>query len=133
MLGWLAVKKLRQKMAGNPSPERDEGPSDTSTALENKEGPHHVSQSEVIAITTSSEQNDPVISAPRQNVEAQLSRQEKKAARRYRIRLIIGLFFPFALQALDVTIIASALPWIASDFGMCIRTCTRIPSLIHSR
>ncbi|KAF4621880.1 hypothetical protein G7Y89_g14463 [Cudoniella acicularis] len=39
------------------------------------------------------------------------------AARRYRIRLIAGLFFPFALQALDVTIIASALPWIASDFN----------------
>ncbi|EPE08749.1 tetracycline efflux protein [Ophiostoma piceae UAMH 11346] len=44
-------------------------------------------------------------------------RQEKLEARRYRWKVIIGLIFPFALQALDVTIIASALPWIATDFG----------------
>jgi hypothetical protein len=44
-------------------------------------------------------------------------KSEKSAARTYRWKLIIGLIFPFALQALDVTIIASALPWIAVDFG----------------
>ncbi|KAJ4004434.1 hypothetical protein NW766_011740 [Fusarium irregulare] len=42
---------------------------------------------------------------------------EKKAARVYRWKIILGLVAPFALQALDSTIIASALPWIASDFG----------------
>ncbi|KAH6960843.1 hypothetical protein HG530_004552 [Fusarium avenaceum] len=42
---------------------------------------------------------------------------EKKAARVYRWKIIFGLVAPFALQALDSTIIASALPWIASDFG----------------
>jgi hypothetical protein len=47
-----------------------------------------------------------------------ICRQEHIAARKYRWRVIIGLFFPFALQALDMTIIASALPWIASDFGV---------------
>lgn len=31
--------------------------------------------------------------------------------------MILGLVLPFALQALDVTIVASALPWIAVDFG----------------
>ncbi|CAH0022055.1 unnamed protein product, partial [Clonostachys rhizophaga] len=36
---------------------------------------------------------------------------------KYRWKIILGLVFPFALQALDSTIIASALPWIASDFG----------------
>ncbi|KAF4462537.1 multidrug transporter [Fusarium albosuccineum] len=41
----------------------------------------------------------------------------KSAARKYRWKIILGLFFPFALQALDATIIASALPWIAGDFG----------------
>ena len=45
-------------------------------------------------------------------------RQEKLSARRYRCKVIVGLIFPFALQALDVTIIASAFPWIATDFGM---------------
>lgn len=44
-------------------------------------------------------------------------RSEKSAARTYRWKLIAGLIFPFALQALDVTIVASALPWIAVDFG----------------
>lgn len=34
----------------------------------------------------------------------------------YRLKLIAGLLAPFALQALDVTIIASALPFIATDF-----------------
>lgn len=48
--------------------------------------------------------------------QCQTCRKKQLAARRYRIKIIVGLFFPFALQALDVTIIASALPWIASDF-----------------
>lgn len=41
----------------------------------------------------------------------------KRAARRYRWRLIAGLFVPFFVQSLDVTIIAGALPFIASDFS----------------
>lgn len=41
----------------------------------------------------------------------------KKAARKYRWKIILGLLLPFTLQALDITIIASALPWIAVDFG----------------
>ncbi|KAF6841323.1 major facilitator superfamily transporter [Colletotrichum musicola] len=44
-----------------------------------------------------------------------------KSARReqlkYRAKIFFGLVLPFVIQALDVTIIASALPWIASDFG----------------
>ena len=50
--------------------------------------------------------------------QAEISRRAKIAARHYRVRIIAGLFFPFALQALDTTIIASALPWIASDFSV---------------
>lgn len=55
-----------------------------------------------------------------------LCRQEQLTARRYRLKLIIGVFFPFALSALDVTIIASALPWIALDFGMLFNSITSI-------
>ncbi|RQM05079.1 hypothetical protein DH86_00003663 [Scytalidium sp. 3C] len=40
----------------------------------------------------------------------------KKRRRVYRWKISFGLFFPFALQALDTTIIASALPYIATDF-----------------
>ncbi|KAK2018742.1 major facilitator superfamily transporter [Colletotrichum eremochloae] len=43
-----------------------------------------------------------------------------KSARRaqltYRCKVFAGLILPFVVQALDVTIVASALPWIAADF-----------------
>jgi hypothetical protein len=42
---------------------------------------------------------------------------EKKRRRKYRLRIILGLFLPFTLQALDTTIIASALKFIADDFS----------------
>ncbi|KAH7255169.1 major facilitator superfamily domain-containing protein [Fusarium redolens] len=43
-------------------------------------------------------------------------KRESNQQVRYRWRIILGLVLPFALSALDVTIIASALPWIAADF-----------------
>ncbi|KAI2625255.1 MFS general substrate transporter [Hypomontagnella submonticulosa] len=42
---------------------------------------------------------------------------EERAATKYRWKLVLCLLMPYALQALDVTIIASAVPWIAADFG----------------
>src|SRR6202012_866969 len=42
---------------------------------------------------------------------------EKKKRRKYRLKIILGLVAPFALQSLDTTIIASALPFIAKDFS----------------
>ena len=50
------------------------------------------------------------------NAPCSTCKEEKRAARRYRWLLIGGLFFPFMVQSLDVTIIAGALPFIASDF-----------------
>jgi hypothetical protein len=44
---------------------------------------------------------------------------EKKRRRKYRWKIIFGLLAPFTLQSLDMTIIASALPYIATDFGEC--------------
>ncbi|OBT96626.1 hypothetical protein VE01_05293 [Pseudogymnoascus verrucosus] len=44
-------------------------------------------------------------------------KEAKRAARIYRWRIISGLFVPFLVQSLDVTIIAGALPFIASDFN----------------
>ena len=46
-----------------------------------------------------------------------ISKEEARAANIYRWKLMIGLFFPFSVQALDTTIIAGALPFIASDFS----------------
>lgn len=44
---------------------------------------------------------------------------EKKRRHKYRLKIIFGLFLPFTLQALDTTIIASALKFIADDFSQC--------------
>ncbi|XP_044716474.1 major facilitator superfamily domain-containing protein [Hirsutella rhossiliensis] len=41
----------------------------------------------------------------------------KRARRKYRWKIVLGLVWPYALQALDATIIASALPWVARDFN----------------
>ncbi|CAK7212027.1 hypothetical protein SCUCBS95973_001323, partial [Sporothrix curviconia] len=45
---------------------------------------------------------------------------EQKAERKrryiYRCKIIFGLMMPFTLQGLDTTIVASALPYIATDF-----------------
>ncbi|ORX35086.1 major facilitator superfamily domain-containing protein [Kockovaella imperatae] len=42
---------------------------------------------------------------------------ETRARRAYRWKIIGGLFFPYTIQALDTTIVAGALPFIASDFN----------------
>jgi MFS family permease len=44
-------------------------------------------------------------------------RAEKTRRRKYRWKIIVGLFAPYTLQALDTTIVASAVKFIADDFG----------------
>jgi hypothetical protein len=51
-----------------------------------------------------------------------ICKEEERAMRHYRRRLMAGLFFPFLVQSLDVTIIAGALPFIASDFRKSLKT-----------
>ncbi|KAF8422725.1 major facilitator superfamily domain-containing protein [Tirmania nivea] len=46
-----------------------------------------------------------------------LTKQEKKEVWKYRAKLFAGLVLPFFLNSIDVTIIATALPHIAADFG----------------
>lgn len=48
----------------------------------------------------------------------------KKRRIQYRMKIIFGLVAPFTLQALDTTIIASALPFIAKDFSRHLWTST---------
>ena len=45
------------------------------------------------------------------------SKSERQAMRKYRWTIIAGLFFPCVVQGLNTTMIAAALPFIASDFG----------------
>ena len=49
--------------------------------------------------------------------EQQRHKAEKRRRTIYRCKLICGLAMPFTLQGLDTTIVASALPYIAADFG----------------
>ncbi|KAH6672950.1 MFS multidrug transporter-like protein [Halenospora varia] len=49
--------------------------------------------------------------------ECNICKQNDKASTKYRWKLILGLFLPFMVQALDTTIIAGATPFIASDFN----------------
>src|SRR5690242_16006178 len=56
-------------------------------------------------------------SAAREDAVEEEDPVEKKRRRKYRWKVLLGLMMPFALQALDTTIIASALPFIATDFG----------------
>lgn len=50
-------------------------------------------------------------------IPCSICKEEKQATNRYRWKLITGLCLPFSVQALDATIIAGALPFIASDFS----------------
>jgi hypothetical protein len=73
--------------------------------------------------TRASVDGDPVTESPAyvtSNEKKTVSPEEaaeKKRRRTYRWKIILGLFAPFCLQSLDTTIIASALPYIAEDFG----------------
>lgn len=53
---------------------------------------------------------------PQQNESAE-QQQQKQEMRIYRWRLVAGLFVPASVQALNTTMIAGALPYIASDFS----------------
>ena len=63
------------------------------------------------ALTPPHEEGQP----PGEKIE-KLSPQEKKELWKRRWMLIAGLFFPYFLNAIDTTVIAIALPFIASDF-----------------
>jgi hypothetical protein len=107
--------------------------------------PHHVETATTLEVKPSdATEVNPSVTPPiarDSKGRCQICRNEQLAARKYRIRLIIGklqvvqalfpchtvpfeydlkilgIFFPFALQALDTTIVASALSRVASDFG----------------
>lgn len=114
---YLTYRLIKKHKQARQHAEQAVVPSASATSeTENKDALAHVSQPQIAAATPNVEHTDPDTAPTRKDSEPQITRDEKLAARRYRILLIIGLFCPFALQALDVTIIASALPWIASDF-----------------
>ena len=51
-------------------------------------------------------------------VETKETPEQQRVARNYRWRLISGLLLPSILEAFDTTVIAAALPFIASEFSL---------------
>lgn len=62
----------------------------------------------------SSSQND----SQKPQDSCQICKKKNHDSRVYRWKLVCGLFLPYVLASLDLTIVASALPFIASHFGM---------------
>jgi hypothetical protein len=59
------------------------------------------------------------------NGKCEICAAEKSAARRYRWKLLLLLLPGFFVASLDLTIVATALPFIASHFGMFVEiVCT---------
>jgi len=65
--------------------------------------------------STVKDEEVPVIDASSSPPER--TKEEKRAARIYRWKLVGGLFLPFSVQALENTVLAGAYPFIASDFS----------------
>lgn len=78
----------------------------------------------------------PVLESQTANIKTRKLTPEEKAEKKrrniYRWKLVLGLFGPFALQALDTTIVASALKRIAEDFGSSLPISHRYLSLTLS-
>jgi hypothetical protein len=64
--------------------------------------------------TTAVPQTEPVVARQ----PCAICKQQKHNARVYRWKLVLGLAMPFWLTSLDLTVVATALPFIASHFGM---------------
>jgi hypothetical protein len=114
----------RQKKPPGPCAHQLQGPLPYHPAgqpsAKDKLSADHIFQTDFAEVSTTTDHEQANVSLDEDRDckgRCKICRAEQLAARRYRTKLIIGLFCPFALQALDVTIVASALPWIASDFS----------------
>lgn len=115
----LINRKVQESRTGEkPKPK----PKPTCKHQQKPLAPVHVDESEVplnTLQTGSSNGQDPRSSTtPEQDDgKCQICRAEKRAARIYRWKLIGGLVLPDLLSSLDLTIVATATPFIASHFG----------------
>jgi hypothetical protein len=90
--------------------------------------PHEIAGTADIHLNAINQTTKDIGSTPTQNSPGQpensrnsktcpLCKQEKRDARKYRWKLIIGLLLPYLLASLDLTVVATALPFIASHFS----------------
>ncbi|KAK3385691.1 major facilitator superfamily domain-containing protein [Podospora didyma] len=135
---FLAVKYVRRKLRerkeendnnnNNAPPPQETIELSTGTAPQTRDGARTTTDSGTALFPGAEETNIKSISGsnktastkPKKTPKERLTPEaiaEKKRKRRYRMKIIFGLMAPFTLQALDTTIIASALPFIATDFN----------------
>lgn len=119
---YLAYKYARKKLRARKQ-KRDDGAQPVAAA---ENGPStEANGGDDVGIVVGERDNDAAMAAGVANagdgsdLSSQEAAEKKKRKRKYRWKIIFGLCAPFALQALDTTIIASALPFIAADFGEC--------------
>jgi FtsZ-interacting cell division protein ZipA len=93
-------------------------PQGSQALRDNPEIRHEPSNNGIHVQQPSTDSNDVEAAEARQKEESkEETPEEKKAARKYRWRIIIGILLPSILEAFDTTIIAAALSFIASEFG----------------
>jgi hypothetical protein len=51
-----------------------------------------------------------------ENTQACTCAKPERSSKKYRLKLIAGLVLPYFLASLDLTVVATALPFIASHF-----------------
>jgi hypothetical protein len=116
-MAFLWNHKKETHLCVHQAQESEESTTKGEQGVEVKRSGSQVPQAGVVEVDSNGGNDVALTTTKDAKGRCQTCRQEKLAARRYRWRIIAGLIFPFALQALDVTIIASALSWIASYFG----------------
>ncbi|KAK3293051.1 major facilitator superfamily domain-containing protein [Chaetomium fimeti] len=109
------AKIAEQKLSQTTQPARYGSPSDDTRGLTaSSDGPGIPTPYDPSPLAATP---DHTSSDEAKSKETPEEREEKNRRRKYRLRIILGLFLPFTLQALDTTIIASALKFIADDFN----------------
>lgn len=125
-MAYYLYKKIRsKKQSANPTEPEKNAPIANSLQEQAADRKDHENGQDDFVSTIEGEKVTDVPGQPSQatdNVES--DKAEKTAKRKYRWKLIAGLFFPMLVWSLNKTMIAAALPFIASDFGMSIRCVT---------
>lgn len=123
---YLAYKYFKEKNRKRQQPKATQNTS-RATRLYSQDGTA-LDDTTALAVSldgpSSPTPNDASAISPPRTADAQPKEEEtpeeradKKRRRTYRWKIMVGLFAPYTLQALDTTIIASALKFIAEDFS----------------
>lgn len=116
-MAYYLYKKIRDKrrLAAESELEQNVSPASISQSQETAQQDHDLS----LPGRASNEKTIDDLDQPMKDTRtAHEISEEKKAMRKYRTKIIAGLFCPMLVWALNKTMIAAALPFIASDFSM---------------